>query len=238
MISIQITCPFRYQYKGKEDKDIFFMAGEYYHLDEVKDKNEIKKLLSPSFEFKEYVYVNVETVPQELLKDSRLEAGNSFHSNPNPEEIEYVSTLVEGTKSTEQIKDPGPDYEEEATKDAEENFFAKQIEEEKLTKKAKEEDLETEEKEQGALNTPDYSPEEAKEIVAEAEPSFKDGEVEARRKELDELHYTKIQDVAEQYHIEYTKKDETIEKILEAEFSVKEDVKELEGQYKTDEDLK
>lgn len=246
MISIQITCPFRYKYNGKQQKDIFFMAGEYYHLDVNTDKDEIKKILSPSFEFKQYVHINLETVPKELLKGSRLEAPSNFHSNPNPEEIEYVSTLVEGTRSSQQIEDPGPDYEEPTTKDAEENFFAKQIDAAKLPRKDKKEQeapLPTEEKleeeAQGALNTPDLAPlEEEHKEVAEATPAFVDGEKEARRKELDELHYTKIQDVAEQYHIEYTKKDPTIEAILEAEFSIHEDIKELEGQYKTDEDLK
>ena len=253
MISIQITCPFRYQYKKK---DIFFMAGEYYHLDEVKDKEEVKKILSSSFEFKEYIYVNIETIPDELLKDSKSESTGTFHSRPVEEE-EYASTLIEGTKSIYQLEDPGPDYQEAPTKDADENYWAKiteaqgrptkkveqpkevktdldHSEKEKLEKQTRIE----EEKHQGALNTPDIKPEDSKQVAETTAVAFKDEEREARRKELDELHYTKIQDVAEQYHIEYTKKDPTIEAILKAEFDVHNDIKELEGQYKTDEDLK
>ena len=234
MISIQITCPFRYQYNGKQ-KDIFFMSGEYYHLDPVKDKEEVKKILSPSFEFKQYIHVNKETLPEEFLKDSSLEEANSFHSYDDPEEREYVSTLIEGTISTEQIKDPGPDYEESATIDAEENKWEQEINSKKLTTKEKEEkEIELD----NVIQTPDLAPEEKE--VKEAQPAedFKDGEVEKRREELDGMHYTKIQDVAEQYNIEYTKKDETIENIIKVEFKIHTDIKEIKSQLKTDEPLK
>lgn len=233
-ISIRITCPFRYQYSGRK-KDIFFMAGENYHLDPVKDKEEVKKILSPSFQFKQYIHINKETLPPDLLEDSYLEEVNSFHSYDDPEDREYVSTLIEGTKSTQQIEDPGPDYEEPATLDAAENKWEKEIN----SKKFKAKDLkEVKPKAEPEVNTPDIAPEKEEEKAETATETFEDGEVEKRRKELDGMHYTKIQDVAEQYSIEYTKKDETVEKILEAEFKIPTDNKELEGQYKTDEPLK
>ena len=43
--------------------------------------------------------------------------------------------------------------------------------------------------------------------------------LEARRAELDELHWRKLKDVAELYEIEYTEKDEVIEAILAKEFN-------------------
>ena len=240
MISVQITCPFRYKYNGKQQKDIFFMSGEYYHLDPVKDKDEVIKLLSPSFQFKEYIHVNAESIPEDILKDSKLNESGSFHSHVNPEEIEYVSTLIEGTKSTQEIQAPDLNFEESPTKDAEDNYFASQIESSKFTKsevkETKVNEVE-EEVENEEVSTPDLESEKPEEEAAPANESFNDEEIAKRLKELDEMHYTKIQDVAEQYNIEYTKKDETIEKIIKAEFEVHDDIKELKGQYKEDEPL-
>lgn len=235
MISIQITCPFRYQYNGTQNKDIFFMAGEYYHLDAEKDKNEVKKILSPNFQFKEYIHVNQETLPKEYVLDSSLEESNSFHSNPNPEEIEYISTLIEGTKSTEQIEDPGPDYEEPYTLDPDENKFESEINNQKIRKDYDKKDSNnvSEEDEEEPI-TPDLAPVEEEEEPATATETFKDGEIEERRDELDKLHYTKIQDIAEQYGIVYSKKDKTVEDILRAEFDIPTDIQELEGQFKED----
>ena len=208
------------------------MAGEYYHLDPEKDKDEVKKILSPSYQFKEYIHVNAETLPSELLNLVDEETVNSFHGYDDPEEREYVSTLIEGTQSTEQIEDPGPDYQEPETQDAQENMWEQQINNQKFKKEDKE-------KVEAKVSTPDLAPvEQEEEEVAPAKESFEDGEIEERRKELDEMHYTKIQDVAEQYDIEYTKKDETIEKILKAEFNVATNNKELETELREDEPLK
>ena len=207
------------------------MAGEYYHLDPEKDKDEVKKILSPSYQFKEYIHVNAETLPKELLEVVGEETVNSFHGYDDPEEREYVSTLIDGTQSTEQIEDPGPDYQEPQTLDAQENKWEKGINDQKFKKEDKE-------NQDSEVSTPDLAPVEEVEDAAPAKESFKDGEIEERRKELDEMHYTKIQDVAEQYDIEYTKKDDTIEKILKAEFGVATETKDVETELKEDEPLK
>ena len=71
MIRIQVTCPFTYEYydgDGNLMKRHYLTAGNYYHLDEVKDKEEIRYVLSPNFIFKNYIYINLDTVPKELIE--------------------------------------------------------------------------------------------------------------------------------------------------------------------------
>lgn len=221
MIKIQITSPFRYQFrtsdhdpkvpKDKVEKDLYLTAGEYYHLDPKKDKDEIKFVLSPNFTFKDYIYVNAETVPKDLKSELNFESG--FYKDSSVPEDEYIPTLLEHNK----LINPSDyvynelDLNPSETKDASENIFD-------LTTKVS--ISESEIKDDvilGALNTPTITPLEkpSEEII---DVSVKNEERESRKQELEELHYSKVKEVAELYNLEYKTKKETIKDILELEF--------------------
>jgi len=219
MIRIQITSPFRYQYRtsdydpkapqDKVEKDLYLTAGEYYHLDPVKDKEEVKFVLSPHFTFKNYIYVNLETVPQELQAELKLESG--FYEDTSVPDDEYIPTLIQDNQFLEPIEDKGIFDDPEPTVDAaiNNNFD--------LSTKTYKEEVVVEEEVLGALNTPDLTPlEEPSEDIVDL--SVKNEEREARKKELEELHYSKVKEVAELYNLEYKIKKDTIKEILELEF--------------------
>lgn len=219
MIRIQITSPFRYQYRtsdydrnvaqDKVEKDTYFTAGEWYHLDPKKDKDEVKFVLSPNFTFKNYIYVNLETVPAALKEELKLESG--FYEDTSVPDDEYIPTLLENNKVVKPIindeiyGDPQPTAEPAA------NIF------DQTSKVVAEPVEEPKEEKLGAENTPDVAPlEEPSEDIVDL--SVDNEEREKRKAELTEMHYTKVQEVAELYNLEYKTKKETIEEILYLEF--------------------
>lgn len=220
MIRIQITCPFTYEYFNGDDKLIkrhYLTAGNYYHLEEEKDKEEIKYILSPNFIFKNYIYVDLETVPQELKQEFSLSHG--FYEDNSVPEDEYIPTLLQNNRfvdasesyvSDDLASDPIP------TKDPEVNIF------DKTTIVIKEEIVEIKEESNeklGAENTPDLEPleppsEEFKDI------DTSDQEKEKRQSELEDMHYSKVKEIAELYKLDYQNKKQTIQQILDLEFSI------------------
>ena len=221
MIRIQITSPFRYQYHtsdydpnvaaDKVEKDTYFTAGEWYHLDPIKDKAELKFVLSPNFTFKNYIYVNLETVPESLKEELKLESG--FYEDTSVPDDEYIPTLLENNKVVQPIINDEIYGDPQPTAEPTENIFdlsTKTYKEEKPVEEIKEEKL-------GAENTPDVAPlEEPSEDIVDL--SVENEEREARKAELSEMHYTKVQEIAELYNLEYKTKKETIEEILYLEF--------------------
>ncbi len=225
MIKVRVTSPFRYQFLNGDNKlvkDHFFAAGDYYHIDPNKEKLEAKFVLSPTFAFKNYIHVDVETVPLDLAKEVGMEAG--FYSEPTMDYVEeHIPTLIDMSGKFE----TGDDGELlEPIHDASPNKFD-------LTSdpnvKVKDEEVEDEviieeksfvEKHQGALNTPDIEPvvyphedEEPTEVVIGGQ-----GEQDKREKELTSLNYKKVQEITELYNIKYTNKRESIKQILAYEF--------------------
>ena len=221
MIRIQVTSPFRYQYRtsdydpkapqDKVEKDLYLTAGEYYHLDPVKDKDEVKFVLSPHFTFKNYIYVNLETVPQELKTELKLESG--FYEDTSVPDDEFIPTLLENNKIVEPIINDEIYGDPQPTAEATPNIFDLSTK----TYKEEVEEVVEEEPKLGAENLPDVAPiEEPSEDIVDL--SVKNEEREARKKELEELHYSKVKEVAELYNLEYKTKKDTIKEILELEF--------------------
>lgn len=66
--------------------------------------------------------------------------------------------------------------------------------------------------------TPSLPPIESVEVVEESETYSLVNEINARRKELDNTHHTKIKNLAEQYGLTYTNKDSAVKAILYREF--------------------
>lgn len=225
MIRIQITSPFRYQYRtsdydpkapqDKVEKDLYLTAGEWYHLDPKKDKDEVKFVLSPNFTFRNYIYVNLESVPSELKQELNLE--NGFYEDTSVPDDEYIPTLLENNKPVNPIINDELVGDPAITAEAPENPFDQTTKVYKSEDKEPEDKEETEEQSEGALNTPDLAPEEkpSEDIV---DVSVKNEEREKRKDELEELHYSRVKEVAELYNLEYTNKKEVIESILELEF--------------------
>ena len=217
MIRIQVTSPFRYQYRtsdydpaspeDKVEKDLFLTAGEYYHLDPKKDKDEVKFVLSPNFTFKNYIYVNIETVPQDLKDELKLESG--FYEDTCVPDGEYIPTLLENNKIVEPIINDEIYGDPEPTAEASPNIFdlsTKTFEDEK-----------NEEPKLGAENTPDLAPlEQSSDDIVEL--SVENTERKERKEELEVMHYSKVKEIAELYNLEYIKKKDTIQAILELEF--------------------
>jgi len=232
MIRIQITSPFRHQFRtsdyddktvaDKMIKDCFLTAGSYYHLDLKKDREEIKFILSPNFVFKSYIHVDLESIPADLAKELELEGGftNTFTL---PRDEEYIPTLIQDNKFVHSPDDYYPtlieakDEQDYTVREPKPNIF------DKTTSVAPEPEVEEvvdtveEEKNQGALNTPDLEPvEEPSEEVENVET--KDVSRETRKDELDGLHYMKIKEICELYDIDYTNKKEVVSQILDLEF--------------------
>lgn len=218
MIRIQVTCPFTYEYydgDGKLMKRHYLTAGNYYHLDEVKDKEEIRFVLSPNFIFKNYIYINLDTVPKELIEELSLSHG--FYEDTSVPDDEYIPTLLQNNRfidasesyvTDDLVKDPF------ITTEPTPNIFDQTT---VVEDKVQEQLEEVKEEKLGAENTPDLEPlKEFSEEVVDIEVN--DKERETRKSELEDLHYSKVKEIAELYNIDYNTKKETIEIILNLEF--------------------
>lgn len=226
MLKIRITSPFRYQYHNGDNKlvkDHYLAAGDYYHLDLAKDKSEVKYILSPNFTFKNYIHVDQESIPESLSKELNIESGLYNDEFQLPPEEEYIPTVIQNNAYVDRNyfqddleNDPQPIAEPKA------NPFDQTTPSPSEQEEHNQEVEEIEKEELGALNTPDLKPEEetSDEVV---EVKTGDLEREKRQKELEELHYSKVKDIAELYSIEYTTKKEVIEEIIKIEYSDEED---------------
>lgn len=222
MIRIQVTCPFTYEYFNGDDKLIkrhYLTAGNYYHLEEEKDKEEIRYILSPNFIFKNYIYVDLETIPKELIEEFNLDYG--FYEDTFVPEDEYIPTLLQNNKFVDASENYHSDdltFDPIPTQEPSINIF------DKTTIEVKEQVIEQviEEKVEeklGAENTPDFKPlETPSEKFEDLDTS--DQEKEKRQSELEEMHYSKVKEIAELYKIDYQTKKQTIKEILELEFNV------------------
>lgn len=228
MIRIQITSPFTYEYLNGDDKLIkrhYLTAGNYYHLDEEKDKEEIRYILSPNFLFKNYIYVNLETVPKELIEEFNLDYG--FYETTSVPEDEYIPTLIQNNKfidASESYITDDLTHDPATTVEPSVNIFDQttvEVKEEENTveeiKSEEPKEEKVEEEKLGALNTPDLEP---LPLPSEEEQYIEvdNKEREIRKSELEDLHYSKVKEITELYKVDYHTKKEAIEDILNLEF--------------------
>jgi hypothetical protein len=225
MIRIQVTSPFTYEYFNGDDKLIkrhYLSAGNYYHLDEEKDKDEIKYILSPNFIFKNYIYINLETIPKALIKEFELD--NGFYEDTAVPEDEYIPTLLQNNKFLDVSESYFTDdlaSDPVITQEPSVNIFDKttiKIEEETKIEIIEQPEVIEKEEELGAENTPYLAPDE---ILSEEyeDVDTSDKERLARQTELEDLHYSKVKEIAELYNLEYHTKKQTIQEILDLEFA-------------------
>lgn len=237
MIRIQITSPFRYQFRtsdydnetkaDKMIKDHFLTAGSYYTLDPKKDRAEVKFILSPNFIFKNYIYVDVESIPKDISEELKLESG-FYEEFTLPKGQEYIPTLIQENKFNEVSESYQPTYIETQVDEGIEGFADPKHNPHDLTTSPNKkpipldnieivEESDNKEKYKGALNSPDLEPLK-KEIDNSIELETEDLQRAERKKELESLHYTKVKEICEVYNIEYVNKKEAIEEILDLEF--------------------
>lgn len=81
-LRVQIRTPFRHQFRVK---DLWLTAYEDYYLDSVKDKDEIKYLLSDLFPFREFIYIEPSHIDKLILEEVEIDKGN-LPVGPSPEE--------------------------------------------------------------------------------------------------------------------------------------------------------
>lgn len=220
MIRIQVTCPFTYEYFNGDDKLIkrhYLTAGNYYHLEEEKDKEEIRYILSPNFIFKNYIYIDLETIPKELIKEFNLD--NGFYEDTSVPEDEYIPTLLQNNRFIDASENYITDHLTEdpiPAQDPPANIFDQTTVEVKEVTEETEVEVKVEE-ELGA-ETPVLEPLEVpSDKFEDINTSYK--AKEDRQSELEEMHYSKVKEIADLYNIDYTTKKQTIIEILELEFT-------------------
>lgn len=206
MFKIQVLSPFRYVYHNADNvkkKELYLAAGSYYYLDSVKDKQEIKYILSNNFAFKNYIYVNETLIPSDIKAELELEQG-SFEVYTLPEE----KSFTEDEFKVPSIDVNFDDYEPEPIMDATPNYFDEQINSYKVSLSK-----------DNQIQENDQKVEEESNKVKETEVEFKDVDYDKRKEELTSLNYKKVKEISEHYDIEYENKKQAISKILEIEFS-------------------
>lgn len=239
MIKIRITSPFRYQFrsfdydkelkKDKLKKDIYFAAGDYYHLDIEKDIREIKYILGTNFAFKNYIYIELNSIPTDIKKELELEEVSSVEKVQLRLEEEYIPTLIKDNKfiDTYQNKifdelnnDPTPTAEANINKfDVNKSTYEVNNKTEEVLKETP---FSTFTENTNKINTPTLEIEEELTVLEEdlnEESTVGMLEQFTRREELSKLHFSKIKDICELYKIEYTNKKEVIEAIIKLEFT-------------------
>lgn len=194
MLRIQILTPFRHQF---HTKDVWLMAHESYYLDEERDKEEIKHILSSLFPYKEYIYINPEQVSTKLRKEIEEERG--FTS------IDSIEIPLIPSPSTSPL--PVEEAVFQPAKEPDVNVFDKTN---KLIEPSLPQDV--------SLDVQPKKDSKDKEEKAIGTVYEIDAEKQERVKHLSDLHWKKLKDIAEQYDISYTEKEDVIKKIISIEF--------------------
>lgn len=276
LLKIKIISPHQYRYGNKEQ---WYFAGDYQHLDTVNDLEEIKAILSPNYAYKEYIHIDRETIPKEFLetyddlKESNIGGipiADGDLSKPEPLDIAPQKPKDEFDEDPEPLGEADP------------NPFAEKIEQAKLKNQQQLiENPEPEPEQVSSIGTAPEPPldlpnaaEQVEPIITQQqevappiqeitetpveEPIVEDDQLEEildsiseleeveeleqvadgneqselleidseaelsprelRANYLDEQHWQTVKSEAQQYGIEYTNKDEVIEKILAKEF--------------------
>jgi hypothetical protein len=225
MLKIRVISPFRYQYLNGDNKlikDHYLAAGNYYHLDAKKDRQEVKYILSPNFTFRSYIDVDPSSIPSDLLEELEIEGGLYNDKVQLAKEEEFIPTMIQDNKFIDASESSRVyndlDEDPKGVQEPSPNPFDQTT---PSPSKPKEEEPEEEKEELGLVDKPAESlPDKPEEKEPEEAQDFssKETEKEEREKALEELHYSKIKDIAELYGIEYTTKQKVIKEILKIEF--------------------
>jgi hypothetical protein len=187
MIRIQAIAPFKYEYRGRV---LWFTSGESMYLNPSNQdqREELKHILSDKFPFKAYIYVNLDSVEDQLKEEVGQEDGFYKIENyyPLPEEICPVPASFTAPYQ-EPIDNP---------------FIHPVINSVVGSEVPLIQEVKTEE----ICELP------SEEVIE------KEIDRESRLKELNYTAWGKIKDIAEVYGLSYTNKAETINRIIEIEF--------------------
>lgn len=197
IVKVNVLSPFRYEYQGRKS---WVATGEALYLDtHNKDqRQELKYIMSSNFPFKEFIYLDVASLPEDLKCEVKEEGG--FYNLP--------STPVEKPESV------APAGFFNALGEAEDNKFLHPVIQEKIeeitnTKDQDDEPLVETKVEEDCVEECIQEPEEPRDIEEDKK---------SRKAELNQTPWNKVKDILEAYGNEYTNKSEAIEKILEIEF--------------------
>jgi hypothetical protein len=192
MIRIQAIAPFRYQY---QQKIVWLTSGECMYLNpsNASQKEELKFILSSRFTYKEYVYIDLSSVDSELRQEMNEEDGfypiETYY--PLPEEVCPIVPASFTAPYQEPIDSPYLNP---------------------IITSIMSQPIDTSNKgivEQTALPI---------DITCLEPLSDKEANRISRSKELTYTSARKVRGISDKYGIEYTNKNEAIEKILDIEF--------------------
>lgn len=199
IVKVKVTSPFRYEYQGKRS---WVASGENLTLD-TSNKNqreELKYIMSSNFPYKEFIYIDVASLPEAIKCEVREEAG--FYKLPptpidgpdQPGASDFFRPLgeAEDNKFIHPVINSYKE-EEELALDKDEPLIETKLEEECIKEEIKEEQEQVKEEKQEDL-------------------------IKSRKAELSQTPWSKVKDIVESYGEEYTNKSEAIELILMIEF--------------------
>lgn len=205
IVKVNILSPFRYEYQGKRS---WVASGDRLTLDTSNrnQKEELKYIMSSNFPYKEFIYIDVASLPEALRCEVEEEAG--FYRLPDtpveePEEPvspgffkplgeaednKFIHPVInQHIEDTDKISDDEPLVETKLEEDCIEL-----------------EEIEKIEKEEG-------------ELQAEQE-ELQEDLLKSRKDELKQTPWEKVKDILESYGEEYNNKPEAIDTILSIEF--------------------
>lgn len=187
LVKVNVLSPFRYEYRGKYS---WVATGEFLILDTSnKDqRSELLHLLSSNFTYKEFIHIDIQTLPEDIRCES--EANIGMYKLPiTPIEI---------------VKEPQPTEFFNTLADADPNPYIKPVinsiidDREVLVKTS--------------LSNEDICLDEDTEDTEVSKSLLE------RQAELSQTPWLKVKEIAESYGITYTNKSESIDLILEKEF--------------------
>ena len=189
LVKITILSPFRYEYRGRQS---WVATGEMLHLDTANadQKEELIYILSSNFQYKEFIHLDVKSLPKEIQCEVKDNKG--FYNLPStPLEI---------------VKTPQPTEFFNPLGEAENNKFIKPIVMELIK------DQNNDEAEPLIETSLDEDCTEEEELVEDTVSLHK------RKDELTNTPWLRVKELVEEYGLTYTNKPEAIELIIDREF--------------------
>lgn len=197
MIRILVLTPFRHQFRHK---DIWLMSHESYYLDSTLDKDEIKYILSDSFPYREFIYLNTDQLDKELIDEVASDRGFTPVNSSVPEPSTPQDSPIT-PNSFDRVQEPDV------------NIFEQRILEQQGIVPQHESSSSLPQVPLAPVSLPEPEINNSTSDISDALVERKE-----RLNVLTQLHWRKVKDIAEQYDILYTDKDEVIQKIISLEF--------------------
>jgi hypothetical protein len=195
LIKVNILSPFRYEYRGKAS---WVTTGDILVLDtQNKDqKEEIKYIMSSIFPFKDFIYLDVASLPSEFKCEVDNDRG-SYHLPPTP---------------IDRLEPPLPQDFFLPLGEAEENKFVK------ATFPKPPVYVEQDEEDDENLLIETYVELECIDEQQQEDQEYREEDIKSRKEELSQTPWLKVKTLVESYGLEYTNKTEAVELILSKEF--------------------